>query len=86
MFKREELDDDAVTRLLVSELLSQIGDIESDFKKYHQKKSEKDDDRMLLTAMHTVIAYNSIPDSYENGIYDKPSENFNIPIQTELSL
>jgi hypothetical protein len=49
------LKDEAIESLIVEELKSQI---------------ETTDDPALISAMHTVIAYYSVPGTYFEGAYD----------------
>jgi hypothetical protein len=52
---REALTDEAVDQLIVEECLNSLEDV---------------DNPLLINALHTVIAYHSVPGSYEDGKYD----------------
>ena len=52
---REGLTDEAVDQLIVSELLNTLEDVDSPH---------------LINALHSVIAYYSVPGTYPHGKYD----------------
>lgn len=66
MMTRDDLNDDTFERLLREELVQQLKDIV----KFHDPSLESSRVEKQIDAFKMVIAYNSVPGTYEDGNYD----------------
>jgi len=64
MITRSDLNEHAFEQLMLHELLEQLADLENTM------DDDSIRDKKLVKALNRVIAYNSVPGTYEDGKYD----------------
>lgn len=64
MITRSDLNESAFEQLIRNELLEQLADLE------FSANNDSIHDTTLIDAFKRVIAYNSVPGTYEDGKYD----------------
>ena len=65
MITRSDLNEHAFEQLIRNELIEQLSDLEFDM------NDDSIRDTTLVEAFKRVIAYNSVPGTYEDGKYDE---------------